>query len=69
MQQSFTFIYRQLLKELQDILAQDTSLVMNYAPTQILEDTVQNSLYNFSSITYGFGNFATRHVLDVLQVI
>ena len=69
MQQVFSFICRQLLKELQDVLAQDSSPVMNYAPKPILEDKVQKSLNNFSSITHGFGNLAIRSFLNVLQVI
>ena len=69
MQQSLTFIYRKILKELQDVLAQDRSPVMNYAPTLTLEDSVQKSLNNFSSATHGFGNLAIRSILNVLQVI
>ena len=69
MQQSLTFIYRKILKELQDVLAQDRSPVMNYAPTLTLEDSVQKSLKTFSSITHGFGNPVIRCLLDAIQVI
>ena len=69
MQQPFTFTYRQVVKQLQDVLAQDRSPVMNGAPTPILKDKVQKSLTNFSSVTHGFGNPAIRNMLDALQVV
>ena len=61
-------IYRVIIKELQDLLAQDMSPIMSSAPTPILEDRIQRPLTNFSSVTHGLGIPAFCAVLTAVQV-
>ena len=61
-------IFRQVIKEVQDLLALDRSPIGNTAPTPILEQSVQRPLTVFNTITHGFGTPAVCSVLNALQV-
>jgi hypothetical protein len=61
------FIYRQITKELSDLLSQDRSPICNSRPTPILEPSIQRHLTHFSLITHGFGSPAIIAVLNSFQ--
>lgn len=58
---------KQIVKEIQDLLAQDRSPIGNTHPQPILEDSVQRPLTQFSSITHGFGTPAICAAMTALQ--
>lgn len=62
-------LIRQIVKEIQDLLAQDRSPIGNTHPQPILESKVQGPLTHFSSITHGFGTPAICAALTALQVL
>jgi len=59
---------KQIVKEVQDLLAQDRSPIGNTTPTPILEDAVQSPMTHFSSTTHGFGTPAICAALVALQL-
>ncbi len=48
--------FRQILKELIDLLNQDRSPLCNSRPQPLLEPSVQRHLTHFSLLTHGFGS-------------
>nr|XP_039272516.1 transcription factor AP-2-epsilon-like isoform X2 [Styela clava] len=58
---------KQIVKEIQDLLAQDRSPIGNTHPQPILEASVQGPLTHFSSITHGFGTPAICAAMTALQ--
>lgn len=58
---------KQIVKEIQDLLAQDRSPIGNTHPQPILENSVQSPLTHFSSITHGFGTPAICAAMTALQ--
>jgi hypothetical protein len=63
----FSFLFRQLTKELTDLLNQDRSPLGSTRPTPILEPSIQRHLTHFSLITHGFGSPAIVAVLNSFQ--
>lgn len=62
------FRYRQITKELMDLLNQDRSPLCNTRPQIILEPNIQRHLTHFSLITHGFGSPAIVAALTAIQV-
>ena len=60
-------IFRQILKELMDLLNQDRSPLGNTRPQIILEPNIQRHLSHFSLITHGFGSPAVVASLTSVQ--
>jgi len=58
---------KQIVKEVQDLLAQDRSPIGNTHPNPILDNSVQRPLTHFSSTTHGFGTPAICAALTALQ--
>lgn len=61
------FRFRQILKELMDLLNQDRSPLGNTRPQIILEPNIQRHLSHFSLITHGFGSPAVVAALTSVQ--
>jgi len=59
--------FRQILKELMDLLNQDRSPLGNTRPQMILEPNIQRHLSHFSLITHGFGSPAVVAALTSVQ--
>lgn len=59
--------FRQILKELMDLLNQDRSPLGNTRPQIILEPNIQRHLSHFSLITHGFGSPAVVAALTSVQ--
>lgn len=60
--------YRQVTKELMDLLNQDRSPLCNTRPQHILEPAIQRHLTHFSLISHGFGSPAIVAALTAIQV-
>jgi len=58
---------KQIVKEIQDLMAQDRSPIGNTHPTPILDSSVQRPLTHFSSTTHGFGTPAICAAMTALQ--
>nr|CAB3266917.1 AP-2-like2 transcription factor AP-2-alpha [Phallusia mammillata] len=58
---------KQIVKEIQDLMAQDRSPIGNTRPQPILDNAVQRPLTHFSSTTHGFGTPAICAALTALQ--
>jgi len=61
------YLYRQVVKELVDLLNQDRSPLGNTRPVPILDPSVQRTLTHFSLITHGFGSPAIVASLTAIQ--
>lgn len=61
------FNYRQVVKELVDLLNQDRSPLGNSRPQGVLDPAVQRTLTNFSLITHGFGSPAIVAAMTAIQ--
>lgn len=61
------FFFRQILKELMDLLNQDRSPLGNTRPQTILDPHMQRHLSHFSLITHGFGSPAVVASLTAVQ--
>ena len=59
--------FRQITKELTDLLNHDRSPLGSSRPTPILEPSIQRHLTHFSLITHGFGSPAIVAVLNSFQ--
>ena len=64
----FSASFRQITKELMDLLNQDRSPLCNTRPQIILEPNIQRHLTHFSLITHGFGSPAIVAALTAIQV-
>lgn len=60
-------LFRQVLKELVDLLNQDRSPLGNTRPQTILEPNIQRHLTHFSLITHGFGAPAVVAACTAMQ--
>ena len=60
-------LYRQVIKELVDVLGQDRSPLGVTRPTPILDPAFQRHLTNFSLITHGFGAPAIMASMTAVQ--
>ena len=61
-------MFRQLIKEFTDFLAQDRSpLGSNSRVTPIMDASIQRHLTHFSSVTHGFGTPAIIGAMSALQ--
>jgi len=60
--------FRQIVKEIQDLMAQDRSPIGSTRPHPILDNSVQRPLTHFSSTTHGFGTPAICAAMTALQV-
>ena len=60
-------VFRQVLKELVDLLNQDRSPLGNTRPQPILEPNIQRHLTHFSLITHGFGSPAVVAACTAVQ--
>ncbi|XP_078486912.1 transcription factor protein isoform X4 [Ciona intestinalis] len=58
---------KQIVKEIQDLMAQDRSPIGNTRPQPILDNAVQRPLTHFSSTTHGFGTPAICAAMTALQ--
>ncbi|CAK8690877.1 transcription factor AP-2-alpha-like isoform X2 [Clavelina lepadiformis] len=58
---------KQIVKEIQDLMAQDRSPIGNTRPQPILDSSVQRPLTHFSSTTHGFGTPAICAAMTALQ--
>ena len=63
----FCFFFRQITKELQDVLCQDRTPIGNTRPQPILEPSIQRCLTHFSLISHGFGTPALSAAFATLQ--
>ena len=61
------YLFRQVVKELVDLLNQDRSPLGNSRPNPILDPVVQRTLTNFSLITHGFGSPAIVAAMTAIQ--
>jgi transcription factor AP-2 len=64
----FCVCFRQVTKELMDLLNQDRSPLCNTRPQIILDPSIQRHLTHFSLITHGFGSPAIVAALTAIQV-
>lgn len=64
---TFCFHFRQITKELLDVLNKDASPVGNSRAQPILDPNIQHHLTNFSLITHSFGTPAIIAVLTAFQ--
>ena len=62
-----TCVYRQVIKELIDVLGQDRSPHGAMRPATILDPAFQRHLTNFSLITHGFGTPAIVAAMTAVQ--
>jgi hypothetical protein len=62
------FVFRQITKELMDLLNQDRSPLCNTRPQHILDPSIQRHLTHFSLISHGFGSPAIVAALTAIQV-
>ena len=60
-------MFRQVLKELQDVMCQDRTPIGNTRPQPILEPSVQRCLTHFSLISHGFGTPALSASMATIQ--
>lgn len=60
--------FRQITKELMDLLNQDRSPLCNTRPQHILDPSIQRHLTHFSLISHGFGSPAIVAALTAIQV-
>lgn len=58
---------KQIVKEMQDVMARDRSAVGKTNPRPILDPSVQYPLSHFSSVTHGFGTPAICAAMNALQ--
>lgn len=63
---SFVFSFRQLTKELQDVLAQDP-YPKTRLPNSNLPDSILRSLNQFGLVTHGFGSPAINAAMNAFQ--
>lgn len=63
-----SFLFRQITKELMDLLNQDRSPLCNTRPQHILDPSIQRHLTHFSLISHGFGSPAIVAALTAIQV-
>jgi len=63
----YFLFFRQLIKELLDLLNQDRSPIGNSRPQPILEPSIQRHLTNFALLTHGFGSPAVVAGLTATQ--
>lgn len=61
--------FRQITKELMDLLNQDRSPLCNTRPQHILDPSIQRHLTHFSLISHGFGSPAIVAALTAIQVM
>lgn len=61
-------LFRQITKELMDLLNQDRSPLCNTRPQHILDPSIQRHLTHFSLISHGFGSPAIVAALTAIQV-
>ena len=63
----FLCVFRQVMKEMVDLLNQDRSPLGNTRPQIILEPNIQRHLTHFSLITHGFGSPAIVAAMTAVQ--